>query len=39
MRKPWHRRDKFPPANAPSPDVTRRTREKFGQLRDGNGQA
>ena len=37
--KPWHWRDKFPPTNAPSPEVTRKAREKFGWLLDGNGAA
>ena len=34
--KPWHWRDKFPPSNAPSPEVTRKAKEKFGWLLDGN---
>ena len=33
--KPWHWRDKFPPTNAPSPEVARKAREKFGWLLDG----
>jgi UbiD family decarboxylase len=33
--KPYHWRDKFPPSNAPSPEVARRAREKFGWLLDG----
>jgi len=33
--KPWHWRDKFPPSNAPSPEVTRKAKEKFGWLLDG----
>jgi UbiD family decarboxylase len=37
--KPWHWRDKFPPTNAPSPEVARKAREKFGWLLDGNGKA
>jgi 4-hydroxy-3-polyprenylbenzoate decarboxylase len=39
--KPFHWRDKFPPTNAPSPEVTRKARERFGGLLDGsnpNGQ-
>jgi 4-hydroxy-3-polyprenylbenzoate decarboxylase len=36
--KPWHWRDKFPATNAPSPEVTRKAREKFGWLLDGNGR-
>jgi hypothetical protein len=35
--KPWHWRDKFPPTNAPSAEVSRKAREKFGWLLDGNG--
>ena len=30
--KPFHWRDKFPPSNAPSAEVTRKAREKFGWL-------
>lgn len=30
---PW--RDKFPPANTPSPEVARKARERFGWLLDG----
>jgi 4-hydroxy-3-polyprenylbenzoate decarboxylase len=33
--KPWHWRDKFPPSNTPSPEVTRKAKEKFGWLLDG----
>jgi 4-hydroxy-3-polyprenylbenzoate decarboxylase len=33
--KPYHWRDKFPPSNAPSPEVARKAREKFGWLLDG----
>jgi len=33
--KPYHWRDKFPPSNAPSPEIARRAREKFGWLLDG----
>src|SRR6516164_9751033 len=33
--KPFHWRDKFPPTNAPSAEVTRKAREKFGWLLDG----
>jgi len=34
--KPYHWRDKFPPSNTPSPEVTRKAKEKFGWLLDGN---
>ena len=30
--KPFHWRDKFPPTNAPSPEVARKAKEKFGWL-------
>jgi len=33
--KPFHWRDKFPPSNAPSAEVVRKAREKFGHLLDG----
>jgi UbiD family decarboxylase len=33
--KPWHWREKFPPSNAPSPEVAKKAREKFGWLLDG----
>ena len=33
--KPFHWRDKFPPSNAPSAEVARKAREKFGWLLDG----
>ncbi len=33
--KPYHWRDKFPPSNTPSPEVTRKAKEKFGWLLDG----
>ena len=33
--KPYHWRDKFPPSNSPSPEVTRKAKEKFGWLLDG----
>jgi 4-hydroxy-3-polyprenylbenzoate decarboxylase len=33
--KPFHWRDKFPPTNAPSPEVARKARERFGWLLDG----
>ena len=33
--KPFHWRDKFPPTNAPSPEVASKAREKFGYLLDG----
>jgi hypothetical protein len=34
--KPFHWRDKFPPTNAPLPEVTRKARERFGWLLDGS---
>ena len=33
--KPWHWRDKFPPSNAPSAEVARKAKEKFGWLLEG----
>jgi 4-hydroxy-3-polyprenylbenzoate decarboxylase len=36
--KPWHWRERFPPTNAPSPEVARKAQEKFGWLMDGNGR-
>ncbi len=33
--RPWHWREEFPPTNAPSPEVAREAREKFGWLLDG----
>ena len=30
--KPYHWRDKFPPSNTPSPEITRKAKEKFGWL-------
>jgi 4-hydroxy-3-polyprenylbenzoate decarboxylase len=33
--KPYHWRDKFPPSNTPSAEVTRKAKEKFGWLLDG----
>jgi len=33
--RPWAWRDKFPPTNAPSAEVARKAREKFGWLLDG----
>jgi 4-hydroxy-3-polyprenylbenzoate decarboxylase len=33
--RPFHWRDKFPPANTPSPEVTRKARERFGWLLEG----
>ena len=33
--KPFHWRDKFPPTNAPSAEVAKKAREKFGWLLDG----
>jgi UbiD family decarboxylase len=32
--KPWYWRDKFPPTNAPSAEVVRKSRERFGWLLD-----
>ena len=37
--KPWHWRDRFPPTNAPSSEVARKAREKFGWLLDGSQSA
>jgi 4-hydroxy-3-polyprenylbenzoate decarboxylase len=37
--KPYHWRDKFPPSNAPSAEVARRAREKFGWLLDGGKES
>ena len=28
--RPYHWRDQFPPSNAPTPEVARKAREKFG---------
>ncbi len=36
--KPYHWCDKFPPSNAPSPELLRRAQEKFGWLLDGKQQ-
>jgi 4-hydroxy-3-polyprenylbenzoate decarboxylase len=33
--KPYHWRDKFPASNTPSPEVTRKAKEKFGWLLNG----
>jgi len=33
--RPFHWRDKFPPANTPSPEVARKARERFGWLLEG----
>jgi UbiD family decarboxylase len=33
--RPYHWRDQFPPANMPSPEVTRKAQEKFGWLLNG----
>jgi 4-hydroxy-3-polyprenylbenzoate decarboxylase len=33
--KPYHWREKFPPSNTPSPEITRKAKEKFGWLLDG----
>jgi UbiD family decarboxylase len=32
--RPFHWRDKFPPANTPSPELARKARERFGWLLD-----
>ena len=37
--RPFHWRDKFPPANTPSPEVMRKARERFGWLLDGNASS
>jgi UbiD family decarboxylase len=37
--RPFHWRDKFPPTNAPSAEVTRKARERFGWLLDGATKA
>ncbi len=34
--RPYKWRDKFPPANTPSPEVARKAQEKFGWLLDGS---
>jgi len=34
--RPYHWRDKFPPANTPSPEVARKAQEKFGWLLSGS---
>jgi hypothetical protein len=36
--KPTHWRHKFPPSNAPSAEVARKARERFGWLLDGSPQ-
>jgi 4-hydroxy-3-polyprenylbenzoate decarboxylase len=36
--KPYHWRHKFPPSNAPSAEVARKARERFGWLLDGSPQ-
>jgi 4-hydroxy-3-polyprenylbenzoate decarboxylase len=33
--KPWHWREAFPSSNTPSPEVTRKAKEKFGWLLNG----
>ena len=33
--KPYHWKDEFPPSNTPSPEVTRKAKEKFGWLLNG----
>jgi UbiD family decarboxylase len=33
--KPWAWREQFPPSNAPSPEVARKARERFGWLLNG----
>ena len=37
--KPWHWREQFPATNAPSPEVARKAREKFGWLLNGGDGA
>jgi len=32
---PFHWRDQFPMSNAPSPEVTRKSEEKYGYLMQG----
>ena len=36
--KPYHWRHKFLPSNAPSAEVARKARERFGWLLDGSPQ-
>ena len=36
--RPFHWRDDFPKVNAPSPEVARKAREKFGWLMEGKSQ-
>jgi hypothetical protein len=36
--KPYHWRHKFPPSNAPSAEVARKARERFGWPLDGSTQ-
>ena len=33
--RPWHWRAEFPPANTPSPEVSRKAKEKYGWLLEG----
>jgi 4-hydroxy-3-polyprenylbenzoate decarboxylase len=37
--KPYHWRDQFPPSNAPSPELVRKAREKFGWLIEAGPRA
>jgi UbiD family decarboxylase len=37
--KPYHWREKFPPSNAPSAEVARKAREKFGWLLSGKSHS
>jgi hypothetical protein len=37
-RKPYHWRHKFRPSNAPSAELARKVRERFGWLLDGSQQ-
>ena len=32
--RPWHWKDQFPKVNMPSPELRRKSREKFGYLLD-----
>ena len=37
--RPWSWRDKFPPANTPSAEMTKKAKEKFGWLLEGKEKA
>src|SRR5579863_8828513 len=37
--KPWAWREQFPPSNAPSPEIARKARERFGWLLEGGKEA